>query len=78
LMQFGDFEKGRRALKAALRLAHRHRLHAWYFRIERILSDAADGICRESLFVHPQSDDCARVVEVLELNLRGQVAHAAG
>jgi hypothetical protein len=43
LARFGAPEQAREALAAGLRVSERHRLNAWYFRLERALSELETG-----------------------------------
>lgn len=77
LARFGDPDAGRRALSSALRLAEGHGLHAWYFRIERALSDLATGTARAVSAERAQRPDTALVVRQLKVGLRRDAARAA-
>lgn len=75
LARFGQVSRARVALTTALGLAERHRLNAWYFKIEQALSELE----RQQLVVPAMPSDLSEspTVREMEVGLREYAAAAA-
>lgn len=66
LARFGQMERARQSLNLALETAEKHRLNAWYFKIEKILEDLSQVPSRQSSSELSQ----APVITEMEIGLR--------
>ena len=66
LARFGQTERARQSLNLALETAEKHRLNAWYFKVEKILEDLSQVPNRQSSSELSQ----APVIAEMEIGLR--------
>jgi tetratricopeptide (TPR) repeat protein len=77
LARFGQTGRARTAFTNALELAERHRLNAWYFKVEKALRDLAERNEEQALPRQATELSEAPVVREMELGLRQYAAMAA-
>lgn len=77
LARFGQLSRSADLLKEAARLAEENRLHAWYFKVERVLQNLA--VCPDHDVELPDGPELTRAPQIreVELGLR-QYAELAG
>jgi tetratricopeptide (TPR) repeat protein len=76
LARFGQIPRARSALTSALESAERHKLNAWYFRIEKALNELAQRKDDQSNPRLPSELSQAPVVQEMEVGLREYAATA--
>jgi tetratricopeptide (TPR) repeat protein len=77
LARFGQTGRARSALTTGLELAERHRLNAWYFKIEQAIKDLADRGEQQQALPEASELSEAPAVREMEIGLREYAAAAA-
>jgi tetratricopeptide (TPR) repeat protein len=77
LAHFGQTARARSSLKTALELAERHRLNAWYFKVEQALKELAERSHEPSKPRQPSMLSEAHEVREMEIGLREYAATGA-